>query len=213
MAHTPPKNVACPSQKRPSEKKKPWTNLQGKLLLRSKYIKCMSPFEHVFYCNTLRDEAFHGMNITYELFLKDGTSIVVDGAENLCFGGGKWTRINGIRGYDQISGKWELLEGKKENGNGRFDFVEGLDRWELREGVKSFKAKKRRGEWFYDANKNKMKGVKLIMVCGDEKCERNSEKSKKRIFKICGKCEKVFYCSRKHQKRAWKVHKYVCSYF
>ncbi len=158
------------------------------------------------------------MHITYELFLKDGTSIVVDGAGNLCFGGGKWTRINGIRGYDEISGKWELLEGKKENVDGwergRFDFVEGLERWELREGVKCLKGKKRRGEWFYDVNKNKMKGVKVVRNCGDEKCERkNSEKSKIRIFKICGKCEKVFYCSTKHQKRAWKMHKYVCSYF
>ncbi len=130
--------------------------------------------------------------------------------------GGRWI---GIQKFDKETGDYQLLEGIKEKGNGndswergKFQYIEGLKRWELVEGVKCVKGNKIRAKWIYDANKNEMKGVKMVKKCGLEKCERNSEKSR-RVFRLCGKCKNVFYCSRRHQRNDWQDHKYVRGYY
>ncbi len=128
------------------------------------------------------------------------------------------SRWNGIHQYHAKSGKWELSEGiKAENGSqnwerGKFEYVEKVNNFELVEGVKCLNGKKMRGKWIYDAEKREMKGVKVVKKCEYGKCKRNSESSK-RVFRLCGKCQKVFYCSRRHQRNDWMLHKYGCSYY
>ncbi len=125
----------------------------------------------------------------------------------------------GIHRFDEKTGDRQLLEGIKEDRKrinswerGKFQYIDGLKKWELVEGVKCIKGKKLRGKWSFNEKKNKMKGEKIVKKCGYEKCVRNSESSTRK-FKLCGKCEKVLYCSRKHQKSDWKNHKYECSYY
>ncbi len=151
---------------------------------------------------------------------------VVDGARVLFFDRLRGpSKCIGIHGFDKNLKRWELLEGIKENFDslsldiwerGKFEFIPELRRWELVEGVKcnNKEGKKIRAKWLYDPKEKKMKGVKVVKKCGYWKCERNSNsESSKRIFKLCGKCQKSFYCSRRHQRNDWVEHKYVCSYY
>ncbi len=133
----------------------------------------------------------------------------------------------GIHGYDKHTRTFQLFEGVKETRclksgreirfeRGFFRFIDGLKRWELVEGVKrrngEGKKKKIRGKWIYHPKENKMICVKFLKECNYRKCERNSDSSK-RVFKLCGKCKKTFYCSRRHQRNDWKFHKYMCSFY
>ncbi len=147
-------------------------------------------------------------------------SIVVDGVKELHgYIRQKWGWFYGMQTFDKRTNKWELLEGIKEKRvgenhweRGRFGYIRQLKRYELVEGVKSINGKKTRAKWIFYKKENKMKGVKVVKKCALEKCERNSENSR-REFKLCGKCKKQFYCSRRHQRNHWKCHKYVCSYY
>ncbi len=95
---------------------------------------------------------------------------------------------------------------------GKFGFIKELGGYELIEGVENVDGEKTRGKWLYDPRKSEMKAVKMVKKCEYVKCSRDSSKSK-RVFRLCGKCEKVFYCSRRHQRNDWEYHKYVCSYY
>ncbi len=133
----------------------------------------------------------------------------------------KWHFWKGIQEFDFSTKKFQLLEGTKERiigkfweyERGKFEFIKELGKWELVDGQKHVGGKKTKsGVWKFNRKKGGMKRAKTSYFCGDEKCMRKSENSRKK-FKICGKCEKVHYCSRKHQKRDWKHHKFVCSFY
>ncbi len=130
-----------------------------------------------------------------------------------------WPLWHGIHGYDKNTSEWQLLEGMKasniwEDGErGKFEYIEELKRWELVEGVKSSEKSKMRGKWIYDPRNHEMHCVRLVKKCEYGKCKRNSENTK-RIFRVCGKCKKKFYCSRRHQRNDWQMdHKYQCSFY
>ncbi len=131
-----------------------------------------------------------------------------------------WRFEHGIRKFDERTKEWELVEGTKHHVfldkrlsfRGKFGYIKELESYELVEGVESVDRKKTRGKWLYDSRKSEMKAVKVMKKCEYAKCSRDSLKSK-RVFRLCGKCEKVFYCSRRHQRNDWEYHKYVCSYY
>ena len=50
-----------------------------------------------------------------------------------------------------------------------------------------------------------MELVNLVKVCNYKNC------NKKHVNKKCGKCQKVWYCCRKCQKKDWNsVHRDIC---
>ncbi len=81
-----------------------------------------------------------------------------------------------------------------------------------RKDGRGLEVKKTRAKWVYSRKEKKIKALKVVKKCGERKCKKSSGNSK-RSFKLCGKCQKVFYCSRKHQKADWDDHKYICSYY
>ncbi len=98
---------------------------------------------------------------------------------------------------------------------GKFAFSRALNNWTLSKGVKCENGKKKlRGNWWFDLEKGTiaMKLMKGVQKCHDAECSRKSSISRN-VFKSCGKCERVFYCSKKHQKRDWKVHKFECFFY
>ncbi len=135
-----------------------------------------------------------------------------------------WHFEHGIRTWDERTKEWELVEGEKSHlllkgdvpsyflFRGKFSYVKELERYELMEGVENVDGKKTRGKWLYDPRKSEMKAVKMVKKCEYVKCSRDSSISK-RVFRLCGKCEKVFYCSRRHQRNDWEYHKYACCYY
>ncbi len=137
-------------------------------------------------------------------------------------GSDKWDVWIGVHSHGNTKGledKFQLLEGikvRKNDGNswerGKFEYIQKLKRYELVEGVKCEKGKKIRAKWIYDSHKHEMNAVKVVKECGYMKCKRNSENSK-RIFRLCGKCQKMFYCSRRHQRNDWAKHKHACSFY
>ncbi len=132
----------------------------------------------------------------------------------------EWHFWNGFQNFDKNTKKFQLWEGVKERiigkireyERGSFAFIKELGKWKLVVGQKCLGVKKKSGEWSFSPEKGGMKRMKPMQFCGYEKCMRNSEKSR-RNFKICGKCENLHYCSRKHQKRDWKYHRFVCSFY
>ncbi len=149
-------------------------------------------------------------------------SFVVDGVKQVeinIYLGLKWAELYGIQIFDKRTEKWELREGLKFGvfagmywERGKFGYIPQLKRYELVEGVKLVNEKKVRAKWIFNEKEKKMKGVKVIKKCAHKKCKRNSETSR-REFKLCGKCKKLFYCSRRHQRNHWKDHKLDCSYY
>ncbi|MCP3926286.1 MAG: zinc finger MYND domain-containing protein, partial [Desulfobacterales bacterium] len=92
---------------------------------------------------------------------------------------------------------------------GKFEFIEEMGNYELVEGVKCMDGKKTRAKWIYDCKENEMHGVKMVKRCAHPQCQRNSENSKK-VFRLCGRCQNVFYCTRRHQRNDWQRHRCSC---
>ncbi len=177
----------------------------------------------------MSDEDFHKTHICYLGGTDSRYKIVMEGANAGLKPIKKVTYVRnspshrrfwvGTHEYDERTRYHQLLEGiKHKNWNGeswergKFDYIQELGGWELVEGVKRAKGKKTRAKWVYNKRNGKMKALRVVKKCKYWKCSRDSETSRN-IFKLCGKCEKIFYCSRKHQKNDWESHKHVCSYY
>ncbi len=135
----------------------------------------------------------------------------------------EWHFWNGFHEFDEYGGTmdYQLIEGIKERRvgwlweyeKGNFGFIKELKKWELIEGKKKLGEKKISGKWKFCRKKGGMKKVKCVHFCGDGKCLRNAKDYPKISFKVCGKCDKIRYCSRKHQKRDWEYHKFSCCFY
>lgn len=57
-----------------------------------------------------------------------------------------------------------------------------------------------------------LKKVKLRAVVGPRCgfCEKREEENASKKFKFCSACRKVYYCSKRCQKKHWKIHKLEC---
>lgn len=46
-------------------------------------------------------------------------------------------------------------------------------------------------------------------ICVDDHAHRRGEE-KRKVHMVCGACQAQSYCSKKHQKKHWPIHKKVC---